>query len=265
MLMGGRRMNIAFTSPPYASQRAYDESSGFEPIHPDKFVEWFERVQYNVKENLEKDGSWFVNIKPSCDGIARLTYVFDLVLAHAREWGWNYAEEFCWERTGIPQQVVRRFKNQFEPIYQFTLGQWKIRPESVRHESDSVPQALGKGAGDTNAAKRQGALSAVEGNEILAGMAYPGNRLSKFKSEALGHPAAFPVGLPCFFIKAFSDENDAVYDAFCGSGSTVIASEQTNRRCHGMEISPRYCDVAIKRWEDFTGKKAVRAMNPDVT
>jgi len=255
-MMNKHKINLAFTSPPYASQRKYDESSGFKPIPPDNFVNWFAPIAQNVRNNLQSDGSWFVNIKPACDDLSRLTYVFDLVLAHVRMWGWNFAEEFCWERSGIPQQVVRRFKNQFEPIYQFTLGDWKFNPESVRHPSKSVPKAFGKGAGDTNAAKRQGIVSAVDGNEICEGLAYPGNRIPKFQSEALGHAAAFPVGLPSFFIQAFSDQSDVVYDPFLGSGSTLIAAEQLNRKCYGMEISPAYCDVIVKRWETLTGKTA---------
>jgi DNA modification methylase len=253
-VMGGEQINIAFTSPPYASQRKYDEASGFKPIPPEDFVQWFNPIAANVKQHLSKDGSWFVNIKPACEGLTRLTYVFDLVLAHVRQWGWNFAEEFCWERTGIPQQVVRRFKNQFEPIYQFTLGEWKIRPDAVRHESDSVPKAMGKGAGDTNAARRQGFASAVEGNQIESGLAYPGNRLPKFQSEALGHSAAFPVGLPSFFVKAFTDERDTVYEPFSGSGTTLIACEQLGRKCRAIEISPAYVAVAIQRWADATGK-----------
>jgi len=47
-------------------------------------------------------------------------------------------------------------------------------------------------------------------------------------------------------------------DPFLGSGSTLIACEKTSRRCFGMEIDPLYCDVIIKRWEQFTGKKAKR-------
>ena len=47
-----------------------------------------------------------------------------------------------------------------------------------------------------------------------------------------------------------------VLDLFLGSGSTLIAAEKTNRKCYGMELDPKYCDVIVKRWEDFTGKKA---------
>ena len=50
----------------------------------------------------------------------------------------------------------------------------------------------------------------------------------------------------------------AVYEPFLGSGTTLIAAEMTGRICHALEISPAYCDVAVTRWENFTGKKAER-------
>lgn len=249
-LLGGERVNVCFTSPPYASQRKYDESSGFKPIPPDEYVAWWEPLQANVRNHLAGDGSFFVNIKPACEGLERELYVFDLVTTMRRKWEWLFAEEFCWQRIGIPQQVVRRFKNQFEPVYQFSLGEWKIRPEAVRHASDNVPIAQGPGAGDTNAARRQGAQSAVEGNAVAPGMAYPGNRLPVFSEshEALGHGAAFPVGLPSFFIRAFSDEGDIIADPFMGSFSTGMAAEANGRRAVGMELSTGYVDVCIRRY-----------------
>jgi len=255
-LLTGKKINLVVTSPPYASQRTYDEGSGFKPVHPDEFVDWYQDVASNIMANLASDGSYFCNIKPNAEGIKRELYVFDLVLAHVRDWGWNFADEFCWERSGIPQQVARRFKNQFEPIYHFTMGEWKFYPDAVKHESKAVPKAKGKGAGNTNAAMRQGHVSAVDGNDIAAGMAYPGNRLPTFQSEALGHPAAYPVGLPEFFIKAYTDSGDVVFDPFMGSGSTLMAAEKNGRIAFGTELSPRYVDLIIKRWQDFTGKQA---------
>ena len=52
-----------------------------------------------------------------------------------------------------------------------------------------------------------------------------------------------------------------IYEPFCGSGTTMIAAEQLGRRCYGMEISPQYCDLIIKRWENFTNKKAILEKN----
>ena len=49
-----------------------------------------------------------------------------------------------------------------------------------------------------------------------------------------------------------------IIDVFLGSGSTLITCEKTNRKCYGMEIDPHYCDVIVKRWEEFSGKKAER-------
>jgi len=98
---------------------------------------------------------------------------------------------------------------------------------------------------------------ALDGCEIMSGMAYPSNVLSVGKNrEALGHGAAYPVALPEFFIKAFSDEGDIIFEPFLGSGSTMIAATITNRKCYCMEISPAYCDVSVARWEKLTGKKA---------
>ncbi len=262
-LANGVTINLAFTSPPYAEQRDYDETSGFKSIHPDGYVEWFAPVAANVARHLAVDGSWFINIKPSGDGLDTSLYVMDLVIAHVREWGWHFATEFCWERNGVPKGVTQRFKNQFEPIYQFTRGRWKMRPDAVRHESPNVPMAGGMGAkkrrhGTTEFMSDVQGRSAAPGEYIGAGLAYPGNRLPTFATShsATGHAAAFPVGLPEFFCKAFTDTMDVVFDPFCGSGSTLIATEQTGRSGLGCEISPAYCDVAVERWQTFTGKQA---------
>jgi DNA modification methylase len=71
------------------------------------------------------------------------------------------------------------------------------------------------------------------------------------------HPATFPVGLPGEYIKAMTQKNDIVIEPFGGSGTTLIACEQTGRQCRIMELEPKYVDVIIARWEKFTGEKAV--------
>ena len=68
------------------------------------------------------------------------------------------------------------------------------------------------------------------------------------------HPTQKPVALA---FKALTNHDaKSVLDLFLGSGSTLIAAEQLNRKCYGMEISPQYCDVIVARWEKLTGKKA---------
>jgi len=70
------------------------------------------------------------------------------------------------------------------------------------------------------------------------------------------HPTQKPVALPAIAVESHSDIGDVVLDLFLGSGTTLIAAEQLGRKCYGMEISPAYCDVIVKRWETLTGKKA---------
>lgn len=60
------------------------------------------------------------------------------------------------------------------------------------------------------------------------------------------------------YIEQFAPSGGAIYDAFLGSGTTLIAAERTGRRCYGIEIEPRYADVCLKRWEAETGMDAVR-------
>lgn len=286
-LLAGATINVAFTSPPYADRRKYDETTTFRPIPPDEYVEWFAPVAANVAAHLADDGSWFVNIKAGADGLDTELYVLDLVLAHAREWGWHYATEFCWERNGMPKSVTRRFKNQFEPIYQFARGEWKMRADNVRHASDDALVPFGPGRGNTSWADPDSAVvsqgqrgdafagqrlrkrakpnragpNEAQGSGVYdvgwaktSGLAYPGNRLPILAGthEATGHTAAFPVGLPAFFVQAYTDEGDTIYDPFMGSGSTLLAAHQHDRIGYGMELSPGYCDVILARWQRHT-------------
>jgi DNA modification methylase len=71
------------------------------------------------------------------------------------------------------------------------------------------------------------------------------------------HPTQKPVQMITKGILNSSKQNDLVADLFLGSGATLIACEKTKRICYGMELLPRYCDLIIKRYEDYTGNKAV--------
>ena len=111
--MAGARANIVITSPPYATQREYDPSSGFKPVRPDEYVAWYTDVEANAAAILASDGSYFLNIKEHADEGERSLYVKDLVIAHRRQWGWRFVDEFCWRKTdnGVPGGWNNRFKN----------------------------------------------------------------------------------------------------------------------------------------------------------
>lgn len=189
-VLAGAVINLAFTSPPYAEQREYDEETSFVPIPPDEYVEWFAPVAGNVEEHLADDGSWCVNIKPPSADLDTHLYVFDLVIAHARAWGWHFASEFCWERNGVPAKAIRRLKNQFEPIYQFTRGEWKFHAENVRHASPNAITPPGPG-GSVGVDRRLRVNQGGAGGDLLGATADP-NAVTM--SKAQGIPGGPNVG-----------------------------------------------------------------------
>ena len=285
--VGGRRVQVAVTSPPYASQREYDsELSEFEPVPADGYVDWFEAVQATVAAVLAGDGSWLVNIKEHCEGGQRHLYVKDLTVAHVRRWGWSFVDEYAWVHGGTPRAVRVRFKNGWEPVLHFVRGGLQFHPDNVSNfdpvfhfakgvakfrpgnvvERAPATAAVDCGGQQTSSEKLQGSKqrgsnASLQGSSaggkamhdaiVAAGVVrvYPSNVLSPGRNrEALGHPAAYPVSLPEFFVRAYSDRGDVVFDPFTGSGSTLIAAAKHGRVFVGAEISPRYCDVIRRRW-----------------
>lgn len=256
-LFGGELANVVVTSPPYASQRTYDPSSGFRPIHPDAYVDWYRDLAANVMAVLAPDGSYFLNIKEHADEGQRSLYVKDLTIAHVREWGWMFVDEFCWRDTknGVPGGWPNRFKDAWEPVFHFTK-QASIKFHPLANGSDS--DAVFEYSSDTAKTKTGSGLLGVKATQERKGKARPSNVIEIAAASTGDHSAAYPVELPAWFIRAFSEPGDIVYDPFMGSGTTLIAAEQESRRSFGMEISPAYCDVIVRRWEEFTGQAATR-------
>jgi DNA modification methylase len=87
--------------------------------------------------------------------------------------------------------------------------------------------------------------------------------IGKDAAASYVHPTQKPVALAERALADFSDKRAVVLDLFGGSGSTLIACEKTGRHARLMELDPAYCDVIIKRWEDFTGKKAILEEAPE--
>lgn len=223
-----------FTSPPYAEQRKDD----YESIAADAYVDWWEGVQAAVRQHLSPDGSFFLNIKPHVEDGSRSLYVFDLVLTMVRVWGWQLIDEFSWSRIGNPGQWRNRFKNGFEPVYHFALQvDCKFRPHQAATSSSGSGGATNVNTGDYyNTA------------DVSWDYALPSNRLDILKNaEGVGHAAAFPIDLPAFFIRAYSDPGDVWLDPFMGSGSTLLAAERFKRLAYGMELKPENVAITLQR------------------
>ena len=93
----------------------------------------------------------------------------------------------------------------------------------------------------------------------IAGMNPAGRGKAGAEDEKTGHGTQKPVDCMRIPIENNSRSGDSIYEPFSGSGTTIIAAEQTGRICYAMELSPNYVDVAVRRWQQFTGKRAVHA------
>ncbi|MCC6860076.1 MAG: ParB N-terminal domain-containing protein [Bryobacterales bacterium] len=283
-LFQNAKANVVITSPPYATQRQYDPASGFEPVPPDKYVAWYKDVAAAIESVLASDGSYCLNIKAHAEEGERHTYVMDLVLAHKRQWGWRFVDEFCWRKTddGVPGGWSNRFKNAWEPVYHFSRERKiKFRPRAVAHWSDDCfdyspdnPKSTSGsgllGTGPRGAAADKGRNHAAwqttrrNANDLEGrhgGLARPSNVIeAKTESSQGNHSAPFPRAIPEFFIKAFSDAGDVIFDPFAGSGTTLVAAGLLDRAGYGVEISPAYCDVILRRIEETLKLTPVHAV-----
>src|SRR5580658_7010344 len=193
-------------------------------------------VADNIAAILASDGSYFLNIKEHSQDGERSLYVKDLVIAHQRKWGWRFVDEFCWRNTanGVPGKRPDRLKNAWEPVFHFCRNkEIKFRPKAAGHESDDV---VLYSPGNPSAPSGSGLLGC--GADKIAGIARPSNVIeAKAEGGQGSHSAPFLRALVEFFVKAFSDPGDVVFDPFLGSASTIPAAAVLNRVGYGIEIS----------------------------
>ena len=257
-LFGKARANVAVTSPPYAAQRQYDASSGFVPVPAGEYVAWYRPIADNMAAVLAPSGSYFLNIKEHADDGERSLYVKDLTLAHVRQWEWRFVDEFCWRNTrnGVPGGWPNRFKNAWEPVFHFAKSSSiKFNPDAVSAPSDDVFEYS---PDNSKSESGSGLLGSGKRSNQHKGLARPSNVIEVAAESGQGsHSAPFPRALVEFFVKAFSDPGDIVFDPCLGSGSTMAAAHVLGLIGYGCEISPGYCDVIIRRVQNLIGKPAV--------
>ena len=176
----------------------------------------------NFKSFINKS---FISLKNSSkEGC--MTYV----VMSAQEWGnlmltlkendYHWSSTIIWNKSSL---IISRkdYHTKYEPIwYGWLNGESRLKPLKDRKQSDVWD-------------------------------------IKKPSSSKL-HPTTKPIELVEKAVLNSSENKNIIIDLFLGSGSTLIACEKTNRKCYGMELDPHYCDVIVKRWEDFTGKKAER-------
>jgi len=243
----GQLVNGIFTSPPYAMQRAKQYGG----VEVEDYVLWWEKVQANMGYCLAEDGSFFVNIKPHCKDGQRVLYVFDLALSMVRRWGWRLVDELCWVRHGVPGKWPNRHRNSFEICYHFSVNKnIKFYPENNGYESDAIMVSSKLMGADND---QNNATYWNRNRNVKSGVALPDNVLNIPNSDIGNNQAAiFPLKLPAFFIRAYSDSLDIWLDPFAGSGTTAIAAENEGRLGMMIEQLPKYCAVILERFQAHT-------------
>ena len=262
------------------AQREYDKSSGFTPILPEQYGEWFRPVAANIASVLASDGSYFLNIKPHAEDGERSLYVMDLVLAHKRQWGWRFVDEFVGARqttacraAGITGSRMRgsqsttslEARQSSSGLKRFATSRrlFDYSPNNPKSTSGSGLLGTGPRGAAVDGGKNQAVWnttwrnaddhspkSATNPDGRFAGLARPSNVVeAKSESTEGSHSAPYPRTLVEFFIKAFSDAGDVVFDPFMGSGTSAAAAHVLGRNSYGCEISPAYCDVIIGRMQ----------------
>jgi DNA modification methylase len=155
------------------------------------------------------------------------------------------------------------FQHQYEPILYGWNEKGKRHVPDFRDESDvwmNLEQIKPKLTKEGNTLLKLGAYTLeLEGKvkgKIKRKRDYANIWEVDKPSKNPDHPTQKPVRLVSKAIRYSSERQDIILDLFGGSGSTLIASDQTDRRCYTMELDPKYCDVIIKRWETISGMTA---------
>jgi len=223
-LMDGKRADICFTSPPY--------NAGSLEIKGNART----KKKYNLFDDNQSEDDYkdFLIANLNCIFAVSNEVLYNIglvegnkkvildVLSHYRE---QFKDIIYWKKNNVAPHIQGGvINNLVEFILCFGDGKRKFQ----------------------NAQFSQGSYY-----NVIEGASAAGNEFSKI------HKATFPSYLPENIIQNFCPIQGKVLDTFGGTGTTMIAAEKLGRHSYLMELDPKYCDVIVKRWEDFTGKTAV--------
>lgn len=235
-------IDLIVTSPPYADQRA----NTYGGVKPNDYVEWFLPKSAQFLRVLKPGGSFVLNIKEKAVNGERHTYVLELIIA-LRKQGWLWTEEYVWHKKNcFPGKWPNRFRDAWERCLHFTKQrQFKMNQEAVMVPMGDWAQTRLKSLGKNDVVRYDSQVGNAFAKNIAnwAGrdMAYPTNVLHlATECSNKQHSAAYPLGLPQWFIKLFTDEGDVVLDPFAGSGTTLEAAIALNREAIGIDISQEF-------------------------
>jgi DNA modification methylase len=234
-LMNGEKAELLFTSPPYSDMREYNGEKDLSVSNLIEFIPTFMPYANFQVINLglqRKDNE--------------IVQYWNEYIEMAKSCGYKFLSWNVWNREGAGfsmAQITAMFAIQHEWIFVFGNNRKELNltvpnkdaGEFNDHSSNRQKDGtVKKGKNMTIRSHRQ--LGTV--NSII-------NEQSREWTKF--HPAVFPIALPEEYIKAMTNEGHIVAESFTGSGTTMVASHQLKRKCYGMELDPKYCQVIVDR------------------
>lgn len=229
-LMGSSVAAVLVTSPPYWAKQEYDDQPGLDDIQSFMYGvadAWWQSIQRRLWIQTGHTSDQRAGVGPTCRKIL-LEAMWQVAWERV---GWMLRSRRCWAKEHFGGSRAGPETDYVDEGWEVLLTFWRPDNPTTGQEriADQWPMA--------------GVWKDIGG----------------YRPEGEGgldHPCPFPVALAARMIALYSKRGDSMADPFLGSGTTLIAAEQLGRTCYGMEIEPRYVDVTIKRWENFTGRKA---------
>lgn len=235
-LMGGEKVGLCFTSPPYAQQRDYGDAA------KEKVKDWDALMQGTFAcLPMKDDGQVLVNLGLVHREGEWVPY-WDGWIQWMREQGWRRFGWYVWDKLHpLPGDANGRLLAQHEWIFHFNRNAVQTLPTVERSvKGGKAWYGLRSKSGEHDKSETERSSSGFRVRGSVVSVAPEDGRYS---SE---HPAAFPSSFPIAVVECWPGD---VYDPFLGSGTTLIAAHRLGRRCYGCEIECRYADVILKRAE----------------
>lgn len=261
-MLPANSIDLVMTSPPYSDRR----KSAYGGIHPDKYVEWFLPVSEQLYRVLKPTGSFVLNIKEHVRDGERETYVLELILALKKQ-GWLWTEEYCWyKKNSYPGKWPNRFRDSWERCLHFTkTKKFRMYQDAVKVPIGDWAQSRFKSMTEKDFTRYVSGTNSKFGRNVSNWLdrrkVFPHNVLVfekehyvepttvlNFATECSNrnHSAVFPIELPAWFIRLFTQKGDVVLDPFLGIGTTAIAALLLDRRYIGIEASREYVQEATR-------------------
>jgi site-specific DNA-methyltransferase (adenine-specific) len=241
--------DLIVTSPPYADSRR----KHYDSMHPDHYADWFVTFHECLWNSLKEDGSLVINIKDKIVNGVRHRYVWKTIDSLVNL-GWFCIEDYIWHKPNpMPGYWPTRLRDGWE--YCFHLS--KIKKPYINQDAVRVPigdwaksrlEKLGEGDKKRHNSENDSGFGRDLSRWVGKDTVLPTNVLTSSPvTKNKGHPAAFPVEIPKFFIKLLSRPGSLVLDPFSGSGTTAIAALSLQRNCLLVDNNEDYCRTAYNR------------------